>query len=490
MIMESWIQELKFPQLDIPVTVNHVTPVMPFGPIKATHGDTLYLSNLDNMIGARVFTPTIYFFRENISYCKEGVNIVEVFRDALAKVLVPYYPFSGRLRETKSGKMEVFFEPNQGALIVDAKTEMTINDLGDLEVPNPAWCTLIYRFSDEEDYKVVDMPLVIAQVTKFSCGGFSLGLRLCHCLCDGFGAMQFVSAWAATAREGKCFEKKTRLPINFRTTFVAKNMMTPLKFVAGTTITTPKPCWDRECLKPRDPPLVRFPHIEFMRTDDESNLTATLWESKPVQKCYRINEDFQNLLKKQAQLDDGQAFTTFEAMSAHIWRSWVKALDVKPLDYELRLTFSVNARQKLIDPPLKKGFYGNVVCVACATSKVSQLKEGKLSNIAGLVRKARNSVSEEYVRSTIDYIEVDRPTRLEFAGKLTITQWTRFSIYECADFGWGFPVYAGPIDITPTPQVCVILPDGGASVNKSFLVCICLSESAALRFRDNLFELS
>ncbi|KAG9159372.1 hypothetical protein Leryth_010929 [Lithospermum erythrorhizon] len=54
-------------------------------------------------------------------------------------------------------------------------------------------------------------------------------------------------------------------------------------------------------------------------------------------------------------------------MTAHVWRSWVKALDVKPQDYLLRLTFSVNVRTKLSNPPLKDGFYGNAVCVACVT---------------------------------------------------------------------------------------------------------------------------
>ena len=175
-------------------------------------------------------------------------------------------------------------------------------------------------------------------------------------------------------------------------------------------------------------------------------------------------------------------------MAAYIWRSWVKALDVRPLDYLLRLTFSVNARQKLRNPPLKEGFYGNVVCVACAKSKVSELVNGKLSDTVRLVREARQSITEEYLRSTVDYIEVDRPRQLEFGGKLTITQWTRFSIYKGADFGWGRPLYAGPIDLTPTPQVCVFLPEGEAGSSGSMIMCICLPESAAQKFTETLLE--
>jgi omega-hydroxypalmitate O-feruloyl transferase len=161
---------------------------------------------------------------------------------------------------------------------------------------------------------------------------------------------------------------------------------------------------------------------------------------------------------------------------------------VKPQDYELRLTFSVNARQKLKNPPLKEGFYGNVVCVACTTSTVSELVNGKLPETTLLVREARQNVTEEYLRSTVDYVEIDRPKQLEFGGKLTITQWTRFSIYKCADFGWGKPIYAGPIDLTPTPQVCVFLPEGEECEcsNGSMIVCICLPQSAAEKFTQAL----
>ncbi|XP_015898207.1 omega-hydroxypalmitate O-feruloyl transferase [Ziziphus jujuba] len=447
-----WVQELHFPHLNIPITIDRMVPVMPCGPSLAAPGKTLYLSNLDDMIGARVFTPTIYFYPSD-----HKKPVMSTLRKALARVLVPYYPLSGRLRETRNGKLEVFFGPEQGALMVEAHSEMSLADLGDLSVPNPAWTPLIFRFPNEEPYKVLDMPLLIAQVTLFSCGGFSIGLRLCHCICDGLGAMQFISAWAATAK-------------------------------AGRLITKPEPCWDREFFRPRDPPLVKFPHMEFMRIDDGSSLTTSLWQAKPVQKCYRIGNQFQAWLKTIGQQGNTSSCTTFDAMAAHIWRSWVKALDVKPLDYELRLTFSVNARRKLKNPPLKDGFYGNVVCVACATSTVSELVHGCLSDTTRLVREARLGVSEEYLRSTVDYVEVDRPRKLEFGGKLTITQWTRFSIYESADFGWGRPAYAGPIDLTPTPQVCVFLPEGEADHigSEAMVVCICLPESATKKFTELL----
>ncbi|KAL0419445.1 UNVERIFIED_CONTAM: 3'-N-debenzoyl-2'-deoxytaxol N-benzoyltransferase [Sesamum radiatum] len=180
--MAQWVQELHFPQLDIPIIIDKVEPIL--SNIPANNNDSLYLSNLDDMVGVRVFTPTVYFYQSK-GLKSRLESVVQILKDALRRVLVPYYPFTGRLRETKNGKLEVFFGPDQGALLVEAHSDVALADLGDLSVPNPAWIKLIYRFPNEEEYKVVDMPLVIAQVTKFSCGGLSLGLRICHCLCDG-----------------------------------------------------------------------------------------------------------------------------------------------------------------------------------------------------------------------------------------------------------------------------------------------------------------
>ncbi|KAI4380421.1 hypothetical protein MLD38_006615 [Melastoma candidum] len=448
--MDPLLREVRFPELDIPVMIASKLSVQPSGPIPVAAGDSLYLSNLDDVIGARVFTPTVYFYRSSGGGVPSA-KVIGILHDALACVLVPYYPLSGRLRETEKGKLEVFFGTDQGGLLVEARSNKSLDDLGDLTVPNPAWEPLVFKFPKEEPYKLLDMPLVIAQVTVFSCGGFSLGLRLCHCICDGLGAMQFLRAWAATAK-------------------------------AGRLIVDPEPCWDREIFKPRDPPRIGFPHTEFMRIEEGSNLTERLWGTKPVQKCYTITREFQARLKALAQTDSFLC-TTFDALAAHVWRSWVKALDVRPSDYQLRLTFSVNARRKLDKIRLRDGFYGNVVCLACAVSTVSELAKGGHQWTTTLVRDARLGITEEYLRSTVDYVEEHRPTRLEFGGKLTITQWTRFSIYESADFGWGRPAYAGPIDLTPTPQVCVILPEGEAD---GMILCICLPKSATERFKELL----
>ncbi|KAI5680623.1 hypothetical protein M9H77_01850 [Catharanthus roseus] len=457
----NWVEELHFPHLHhIPVTIDHISSILPSSPIPSASATTttLYLSNLDDIVGARVFTPTVYFYPSKNTSSANMKKPCTSLKDALARVLVPYYPFSGRLRETKNGKLEVFFGPKQGALLVEAHSNLALADLGDVTAPNPAWKSLIYSLSNEEQYKVVDMPLVIAQVTQFSCGGFSLGLRICHCVCDGLGAMQFVKAWAATAK-------------------------------TGSLVLNPEPCWDREIFRPRNPPRIEFPHTEYRSVYDGSTLTKSLWEIKPAQKCYRLNRDFLSHLKSLANSTGNMNFTTFDAMAAHVWRSFVKALDIRPLDYELRLTFSVNVRPKLNKPSLKEGFYGNALSIACATCSVSGLTGGSLAEIARTVHEARIGVSEEYLRSTIDYIEINRPERLEFGGKLSITQWTRFGIYESADFGWGRPIYAGPIDLTPTPQVCVFLPEaaeGGIDSNRGMLLCICLPESASATFAQLL----
>ncbi|PWA35214.1 HXXXD-type acyl-transferase family protein [Artemisia annua] len=98
--------------------------------------------------------------------------------------------------------------------------------------------------------------------------------------------------------------------------------------------------------------------------------------------------------------------------------SWVKAFDVKPLDFELRLAFSVNTRSK------------------------------SLQDVTHLVRDARLGISEEYIRSTIDHVAVDRPKKLEFGGK-RIKQGLGRNIRFLARYKRVYPDKAGSDRIKP-----------------------------------------
>lgn len=47
------------------------------------------------------------------------------------------------------------------------------------------------------------------------------------------------------------------------------------------------------------------------------------------------------------------------------------------------------------------------------------------------------------------------------------------------------PKYAGPINLTPTPQVCVFLPEGRPILVAQWpLVCICLPEAITDKFTE------
>lgn len=60
----------------------------------------------------------------------------------------------------------------------------------------------------------------------------------------------------------------------------------------------------------------------------------------------------------------------------------------------------------------------------------------------GLIREAIQTVTDRYMRSVIDYVEVKQPY-LTMTSTLLITTWTRLSL-DAMDFGWGKPFLVGP----------------------------------------------
>ncbi|KAF5730973.1 putative Taxadien-5-alpha-ol O-acetyltransferase [Tripterygium wilfordii] len=406
-------------------------------PAEETQKGLYFLSNLDQNIA--VIVQTIYCFKSDIKGIEEAV---EVIKNALSRVLVHYYPAAGRLTISSGGKLIVDCT-GEGAVFVEAEANCTIDAIGDITKPDPVILgKLVYDIPGAQN--ILQIPPLVAQVTRFKCGGFVLGLGMNHCLFDGIGAMEFVNSWSETAR--------------------------------GLPLKVP-PFLDRRILKARNPPNVEFPHHEFAEIEDISE-TSKVYKEEMRYSSFCFEPEKLERLKKKA-MKDGvlTKCTTFEALSAFVWRARCKALRMRP-DQQTKLLFAVDGRSKFV-PPLPEGYSGNGIVLTNSLCSAGELLENSMSYAVGLVQEAVNVVTDSYMRSAIDYFEMTR-ARPSLSATLLITTWSRLSFHS-TDFGWGEPVFSGPVAL-PEKEVIMFLSHG--KERKSINVLLGLPASAMKTFEE------
>ncbi|XXG41656.1 hypothetical protein AAC387_Pa01g2080 [Persea americana] len=420
----------------IEVTVKQKEPTL-VSPAEETEKGFYFLSNLDQNIA--VIVRTIYCFRADD---KGNDTAAEVIKDALAKVLVHYYPLAGRLTISSEGKLIVNCT-NEGAVFVEADANCSMEAIGDITKPDPKTLgKLVYDIPGAKN--ILEIPPLVAQVTRFKCGGYILGLALNHCMFDGLGAMEFVNSWGETAR--------------------------------GLPLSVP-PYIDRSILKSRGPPKIEFTHNEFAEIEDVSQ-TASLYQDEMLYQSFCFGPEKLEQLKRKA-MEDGSLgkCTTFEALSAFVWRARSQALKMQP-DQQTKLLFAVDGRSKL-HPPLPKGYFGNGIVLTNSLCRAGELLENPFSFTARLVQKAVSMVTDGYMRSAIDYFEVTRE-RPSLTATLLITTWSRLS-FHTTDFGWGEPQQSGPVAL-PEKEVILFLSHG--KERRSINVLLGLPASAMPIFEE------
>ncbi|KAF8652293.1 hypothetical protein HU200_014344 [Digitaria exilis] len=414
-------------------------------------GEQYYLSNLDQNIA--VIVQTVYCYKASGGDKQD--DVAAALRDALARVLVHYHPLAGRLGISPEMKLTVELT-GEGAVFVEADADCDLADVGDLTKPDPAALGQLV-FSVPGAKHILEMPPMTAQVTRFRCGGFALGLAMNHCMFDGIGAMEFVNSWAETAR--------------------------------GAAHLTVPPFLDRTVLKARDPPAHTFPHHEFAEIPDVSD-TAALYASQDLlYRSFCFDPDRLERVRSLAGAgDDGddhlppRRFTTFEALSGLVWRARTKALGLAP-DQRTKLLFAVDGRRRF-SPPLPPGYFGNGIVLTNAIATAGELLSAPVSRAAGMVQEAVRMVTDEYMRSAVDYFEATR-ARPSLASTLLITTWSRLEFHG-ADFGWGEPVMSGPVTL-PEKEVILFLAHG--KERKSINVLLGLPATAMDAFQELMDEI-
>nr|XP_043607739.1 shikimate O-hydroxycinnamoyltransferase-like [Erigeron canadensis] len=377
-------------------------------PAKVTPRIKLWSSNLDLFV-PNIHTRRVFFYRSN-----GDANFFDtkVMKDALSRALVAFYPLGGRLKEDETGRLEVDCQ-EQGALFVEAESDVVIDYFGEF-APTMELQMLIPAV----DYSlpIESNPVLVLQVTHFKCGGVAVGVGIHHYVVDGTSATHFINTWSDIAR--------------------------------GFDVTIP-PFIDRTLLRARNPPRPLFKHVEYTpSTKPESSLRAPSNESVPS--IFKLSRDQLDLLKvKSKEYGNTIRFSTFELLAGHIWKCITKARGLLD-DQETKLYIATNGRTRF-QPNLPKGYFGNAVVITSVISLACEIQSNPSSYAASKIHNAISMRDDDYLRSTLDYLELqpDLKTLIggmfqsNYSSSLAITSWAKLPLYE-ANFGWGPPIFSGP----------------------------------------------
>ncbi|XP_066343753.1 acyl transferase 1-like [Miscanthus floridulus] len=431
--------------------------VMPASP---TPQGSKTLSDVDSQIPLWFYATVIEFFRPRDAVDGHETPVVDVakaIREALAKALVYYYPIAGRLREVSKGKLAVECT-GEGVVFVEAHADVRLDELGDALVPPyPCIEELVCDIGDAKD--VVGRPLMFMQVTRFKCGGFAIGVSICHNMADAYGVIQFL----------KCV------------TDLARGQEHPAVL----------PVWDRELLMARNPPdLTSLP---FFVSDEPSPPVQPMAMDKMAGDYFLFGPREIAALRSQVT----EPATDFELITAAMWMCREEAIALalgcgrsadgsqQQRASSLLITMNVRGKAKLT-PPLPRGFYGNGFVFVEA-----ELRGTAASSLGGtveLVKKAKRGMTEEYVRSMVDLFSVGGAAPYAQGWTFVVSDITRIG-EDQLDLGWAERVAGGvPIvgDDHATKLVSYQMRCKNADGDDCVVASMYLPEPAMDKFKEKI----
>ncbi|KAJ9689045.1 hypothetical protein PVL29_014607 [Vitis rotundifolia] len=432
-------------------------------PAKETPGGYRCLSDCDQVKPVNHIPIICFYPPVNMSL----ESATEILRHSLSEALVIFYPLAGRLHWIGGGRLVL--ECNAlGALLIAVESDAKIDDFGDFRPTQE-----IQALTPSVDYNkpIHELPLLLVQVTKFRCGGISLGLGTSRIMTDGLSAFPFIQEWAKIARG----EQPNSPPFLDRSILLAPEHLTA-------------PVFDHPEYSTQPLLIGKQDNIEERKRE-----SATL--------ALKLSKDQVEKLKDKANKDrsacnNKRPYTRYEAVAGHIWRTACKARQHES-QQPTTLSIIVDARNRM-EPPLPPRYFGNATFRVTAESTSGELLSKPLGYASGKARQAIEKAKHEYLQSSLVYVKCQEDvtqlrnfhtvgcTEGAFYGNpnLDITSWARLPI-NGADFGWGQEIYMGPGAIGYDGKVFVF-PSRGQ--DGSFLVVLRLQVRHIDAFQKFFYE--
>lgn len=261
-------------------------------------------------------------------------------------------------------------------------------------------------------------------------------------MCDGYGIVQFMRAIAEMAD--------------------------------GAHAPSVLPVWQRTLLNARDPPIVTYPHHEYDQVEDTNTTKIAL--NDMVHRSFFFGPTEISTIRKTLPIHLRHC-STFELLSAYIWRLRTISLQLRPKE-EVRFLCLVNLRFKFNSLP--SGYYGNAFAFPAAVTTADKLCQNPLGYAIELVKKAKAEMTEEYIKSVADLMVIKGRPHCTAIGSFLVSDLKKIGFGE-VDFGWGKPIHGGLTmgGVGSIPSfISYFIPSNNRVGEKGIVVPICLPTPA------------